>query len=781
LSARPQGAASVMQAFLKGIGLDIKLENIIGLENGTPQAKANWIINKVNEGYNDILFADDAIQNVEAVAEVLDNFDVGGKVYKARQKFSLEGATEEQLDQILNENNPDSPVVGRDIDRAEAAEFGKPKFWLTELFNLKSKTNLLFVPPAAEDLKGLWDNHVAGKGKKGESDKIWFEETIVRPFARAERAMDRIKLAMRTVFLNLKKLYGNKFTTGLYANEILGRYSRMDAARVYLWNKVGHKIPGLTDADMNVLINYVNKDSQLKAYADNVLEIIETNIQSNMFPEKYPPPTNYWKQQDINSDIESLYKVVRPKLHKEFIDNRKKVFNTKNMNKIEAIYGTQFRKALEDMFFRMESGINRSASQLNNRWIKWLNFATGNIMFVNIRSALLQLISMTNFIEFTGENNLFNTLARVMDAKQWSADFVKLWNSEFLQVRRTRGKIDIVQEEVMKSIMSETDPFLKLAGMLQAKGYKPTQFMDSLAIAFGGAAYYRNKVNYYLKKGMNIVQAERTAMKDFREKAEPVQQSARADLISMQQASVAGRIFLTFQNVTMQYTRQGKKAFNNFKNGRRIRNSDGTYKSLNDSRAEYAWQMFQFFAYQNLLFTGLQHAILLMFALGDGDDVDEEKKVDWLNAAIDSILRGTGILGGALSVVKNIGIEISRGSTYNLGSKILDISPTISTKYRKAQKIINGLSKGELKDLLIETPSLLYGLPTDRIVNLMAQLEALVDYHDQGYKAYERLLLSLGWKTYNFGLDKPPSILDIFDEEPTGGRTRRKRRKRKTR
>ena len=101
----------------------------------------------------------------------------------------------------------------------------------------------------------MWDNHVAGKGRKGESDKVWFEEAIVRPFARAERAMDRIKLAMRTVLINLRKQVGNKFISGLYSTEILGRYTRMDAARVYLWNKAGHKIPGLTDSDLNTLLD----------------------------------------------------------------------------------------------------------------------------------------------------------------------------------------------------------------------------------------------------------------------------------------------------------------------------------------------------------------------------------------------------------------------------------------------------------------------------------------------------------------------------------------------
>ena len=70
-----------------------------------------------------------------------------------------------------------------------------------------------------------------------------------------------------------------------------------------------------------------------------------------------------------------------------------------------------------------------------------------------------------------------------MDRKQWVADFTTLWNSEFLRNRRGRGKIDIVQEEIQRTVASEKDPFLRLASLLQNKGYAPTRFMDSLAIA----------------------------------------------------------------------------------------------------------------------------------------------------------------------------------------------------------------------------------------------------------------------------------------------------------
>jgi hypothetical protein len=779
LTARPQNAAPAIQKFLSGVGLDLKIQNIVGLENGTPEAKADWITGKVAEGYNDILFADDAIKNTKAVAKVLDVFNIGGKIYQARIKFSQQGATSENLNKILDENNPDSPVVGRDVDKTEAAEKGRPGFWLTELFNLRSKVNLVFVPPSAEDLKGLWDNHIAGKGRKGESDKVWFEETILRPYARAERAMDRIKLRVRNQINDLKKRYGKDFVNNLYTNNVTPEFTEMDAVRVYLFQQGGHDTPGITTQEFDKLIDYVMKNDRIKSFADDVFSVLNTNIDTALYPEAtiYPPPTQYWKQQDINSDVEFIFKIIREVVHGEFIENRYSVFTPDNMNKIEAIYGTQFRQALEDMFYRMEEGVNRNQSQINNPWIKWLNFATGNIMFVNVRSALLQLISSTNFIELTGPNNLFNTLARVLDSKQWAADFKTVWNSEFLKVRRGRGKIDVVQEEIQRAVSSEKDPFLRLASILQNKGYAPTRFMDSLAIAFGGAAYYRNLVNDYVSKGMNQVQAERTAMRDFREKAEASQQSARADLISMQQASVAGRIFLTFQNVTMQYTRLGKKALNDMRNGRRVRNADGTFKSLTDSRLEQAWQMGQFLMYQNLLFAGLQKAIILLFALGEGDEVEEKQKVDYLNAVLDSVLRGSGIVGGILSVAKNIGIELARGNRSNLDVKVLDISPTISTKFRKAAKIINAIGRGDrIDDLLIEVPSFVYGLPTDRVVRLIRQIEAAIDLHDQGYKSYERILMGLGWSTYDFGLPYPPSIIENINIEDDGPKKKSKKK-----
>jgi len=72
LTARPANSALAIHEFLRGIGLDIPLANITGLANSDPQAKANWVLDKFAEGYNDFYFADDHIGNVNAVKKVLE-------------------------------------------------------------------------------------------------------------------------------------------------------------------------------------------------------------------------------------------------------------------------------------------------------------------------------------------------------------------------------------------------------------------------------------------------------------------------------------------------------------------------------------------------------------------------------------------------------------------------------------------------------------------------------------------------------------------------------------
>jgi hypothetical protein len=127
LTARPANSANAIHEFLKGIGLDIPLANITGLASSDPQAKANWVVSKFAEGYNDFYFADDHVGNVAAVGDALSRLDdVRSKVElakavkyskKIRKEYStildklrggdvIEGnkvfSAEQQIDEVFN-------------------------------------------------------------------------------------------------------------------------------------------------------------------------------------------------------------------------------------------------------------------------------------------------------------------------------------------------------------------------------------------------------------------------------------------------------------------------------------------------------------------------------------------------------------------------------------------------------------------------------------------------------------------------------------------------------
>lgn len=67
LTARPQTSDTAIHGWLKSKGIDIPFKNITGLGDGRGDAKAQWMLDKFAEGYNDMYFVDDALPNVEAV------------------------------------------------------------------------------------------------------------------------------------------------------------------------------------------------------------------------------------------------------------------------------------------------------------------------------------------------------------------------------------------------------------------------------------------------------------------------------------------------------------------------------------------------------------------------------------------------------------------------------------------------------------------------------------------------------------------------------------------
>ena len=64
-------------------------------------------------------------------------------------------------------------------------------------------------------------------------------------------------------------------------------------------------------------------------------------------------------------------------------------------------------------------------------------------------------------------------------------------------------KQDVSSDEIASiANASKNSPQAILAKLLQL-GFTPTQIADSMAIATGGATFYRNRVNTYVKEGMS--------------------------------------------------------------------------------------------------------------------------------------------------------------------------------------------------------------------------------------------------------------------------------------
>ena len=734
LTARPQASAKAIHKFLKDQGLDIPLKNITGLADSSATSKALWMVEKYAEGYNDLYFVDDAYQNVEAVQDVLSQLDVKSEVVQAKRKFSKSAS--QNFNTMLEESEGTSR--DRTFSTAEAKRAGKNKGWWR-----------IFVPPSAEDFKGMLYRFL-GTGKRGELHMKWFKIKLLDPFAKAIRNWNTYKQRMVDEYKELRK--NNEEIVGMLGSKV-GKtgFSIEDAIRVYLWDKSGWSIPGLDNATKQELIDFVNDYTGIKAYADTLGKISRAK-------KGYVSPSENWAVQTIADDLnKTVNKIGRRAFLKEWLTNVEAIFTPENMNKIEALYGTGFREALENILYRMEYGTNRLVSNDKNvnKLLNWINGSIGAIMFINTRSALLQTMSTVNFINWT-DNNIFKASAAFANQEQFWSDFAMLWNSPQLKQRRKGLQIDVSASELAKTFADGKGTPQGVINWLLEKGFLPTQIVDSFAIAFGGASLFRNRMNTYIKQGMSEVDAMNKAMLDFQEIAEETQQSSREDLISQQQASVLGRLVLAFQNVTMQYARQNKKALSDLMNGR------GDVRT-NISKILYYGMV------QNVIFAALQSAL---FAVMWGDDEEEidNRTNRVLNSALDSFLRGTGLYGAIVATVKNTIIQHQKQKEKKWGQRddgktileIINFSPPIGSKLRKIWNAIKTeqYNEGVSEEIgwRIENPNLykwasiieaVTNIPAQRVVKKLNNLEEAITGN---HLLWQRIFLGLGWSKWDLGV-----------------------------
>ena len=547
-------------------------------------------------------------------------------------------------------------------------------------------------------------------------------------------------------------------------NKVPGTVLTIDSAiRVYLWDRAGFEIPGITPELKNQLLEYVYNNPDVKAFADALGVISRTK-------EGYIKPNENWSIQTIASDLNNIVnKVGRKQFLSEFLENVKAIFTPDNMNKIEALYGTGFRDALENSLYRMEHGTNRlvGKDKVVNMFYGWINAAIGAIMFINSRSALLQTLSTVNFVNMS-DNNMFKAAKAFANQPQYWKDFAMLFNSPQLKQRRAGLRTDVSASELTKTFaeggVTMLDKVNSIFKYILEKGFTPTQMADSFAIAFGGATFYRNRLKTYLKQGMSEAKAKEQAMLDFQEIAEETQQSSREDLVSQQQASVLGRLILAFQNVTMQYTRFTKKRLSDLVNRRRTPG----YTQMQSDMANISGILY-YGMVQNLIFGALQSGLMFfLFGWRDDDDEEEKKTKRVINGALDSLLRGTGVYGAVVSTIKNVvnrwKEEKKKGWNKDFGNVIveaLQLSPPIGSKLRKIYSAMKtedwnpGVS--EKIGWRIENPNIvaialviegLTNFPIARMINKTNNVEEAVTGN---HALWQRIFMFAGWNRWDVG------------------------------
>jgi hypothetical protein len=689
------------------------------------------------------------------------NLSFSGVKINGETEADIESKLSKQFNRIIqNATGIDAKeVYSKDKASVEGANKGRFKF---------------FIPPSAEDFVGLL-YATLGKGKLGDAQMAWYKKHVIDTYSRAMNNVTNDRVRLGKAFKEIK----NQFKT--VPSDLKGKvkgtnFTKEHAVRAWIWTQLGEEIPGFTEADIKPLVDFINSNEDVKAFAEQVMKL------NPGFG--YAKPEEGWTAGTISTDMISVINDSNRKGHLElWQQNVDQIFSKENLNKLEAAYGVSYRKAMENVLARMKAGKNRifATDTAMGRWTEWLNGSVGAIMFFNTRSAVLQTISSINFMNWSDNNPLMAAKA-FANLPQWSKDFKKLFNSEFLLDRRDGLKINVSESEIAD--IAKNQGVRGLMARLLKVGFTPTQIADSFAIASGGASFYRNRINTYIKDGMDPIAAEKQAMIDFRENAEESQQSSRPDKISQQQAGGLGRVILAFANTPSQYARIMKKAAQDLKNGR------GDAKT-NISKILY------YGALQNLLFTTLQNAA---FGLIFGDEEDDDKVVNMANGAADTLLRGTGVYGAIVSTVKNALLEIykqqakERPDYDKVVLQVARISPPLGSKLQKAMSATNTFSKKgeEIKEMGydIDNPaymaaansiSALTNVPTDRLLKKINNLKAMTgkDVSDM-----QRLALLAGWSEADLGIaewQKEQEEEAKAKSRSTGVKRKRVERKRITR
>lgn len=754
LTARTPESAKAIHEYLKSEGLEVPLENITGLGDGRAEAKAEWMVEKVNKGYNDFYFADDAIKNVEAVKNALNVFDVKSDVQQAimaSKNIDISLGLAEMIER--KKGVPADKIISEAVAFNEGRKKGRFSFYL---------------PPNAEDFQGMLYKFY-GKGKQGEADMAFMQEKLLRPYGQGELAITTYKQNLAADLKAMEKqLRESKTKMNEESKKILNElgFNADQAVRVSIWQGEGYEIPGVSNLEAAKLTRTVLKDKRLRAYAEGIKAIVKT---------PFPEPSATWFSSNIKYDLfKHASEGSRKSFMSEFSENVDAMFTKDNLNKIEAAYGRNFRANLETMITRMKTGKSRKEgiSKEVDAALDYINGSVGVIMWMNTRSALLQTISAVNYINLS-DNNPLAVAKTLTKPIEFAKTFKEIFNSDFLKQRRDGLELNIEEAEIAKAVEQSKGKATHLFNLLIKAGFKPTQIADSFAIAIGGTPLYINRTKTYMKQGLSEAAAKKKAFEDFREISEENQQSSKMDRVSNIQTGMLGRIVFAFNNTPMQMTRIQKKAALDLINRR------GDWKTNVSKLVYYGF-------IQQVIFYALQQATALTLFGEDDENLTpeqvknreafkEKKGVQLANSVTDAFFSGSGMPGKLLVTGKNTLASYIRESEKgyraepaNVINEALSISPPLSSKLKKGSSALKAFkyystkkgqaelaSQNQLNPLApvnmarAKVISAATNVPVDRLLQKTDHLVTAIG--DEELDTHLRLALAMGWDKWSLG------------------------------
>ena len=635
----------------------------------------------------------------------------------------------------------------------------------------KKRRDDLFLPSNSEDLQGLLYK-VYGRGKQGEKDMAFMKEHILRPLTRAENDLSvyRMNLVVdyKALEAKMKELGNNKTERAAVKRvEKLG-YNIDQAVRVYIWNILREKIPGISEVEVAQLAGAVHNSPRLQAYAKGIMNITKTT-------QKYPKPTANWFRSNVQYD---LFTYATDGVRADFLApwqaNVDAMFDKQNLNKLEARFGGKYVYNLKQMLKRIERGKSRpeSTNESFNKALNYVNGSVATIMFLNMRSAALQTISAANYVNWTDNNPV--AIGKVIAENP--AEFIRvakrIWSSDALKDRRSGLRINVEEAEMARAINQGGRTNLQgLWDTMVKVGFKPTQMADSFAIVTGGTPFYMNRMKTYEKQGLSKSEAENKAFEDFLDVTQEGQQSSQMDRVSNIQTGLMGRLVFSFNNTPFQMSRIQKKAALDLINRR------GSDRANASRLAYYAF-------IQSTLFYGLQQGFYATLMSDDDDKLTEkqqeekykdfEKRVDKLGKSVfQGILTGSGLPGKVVTTLYNTVDkaieEYDKGyqgkDFFPILNQALSISPTLGSKAsrlgrnwesliytdftKKGREIRNTYNTFDPRNpnakAYLSMLGTLTNIPLDRIVTKMENIQGVLDDQASGW---EKVAMTLGTPKY---------------------------------